>query len=231
MEEKNTKNNTLISLKNLSKSYYKGSKEIKVLNNINLDFEPGKFYLIVGHSGSGKSTLLKIMGLIDKPTNGEIFINNNNVNNLSDRKLAKFRNNEIGFVFQDYFLDKLLTAYENVTVPMIINKEYKKRKIVKKRALELLDFVGLKDRIKHFPKELSGGEEQRVAIARALANDPSIILADEPTGNLDVESEKFIFEKLKEMSKNGKCIIMVSHSKDAINYADKVLEVKDGVIL
>jgi len=219
-----------ISIKNVDKIYGFNDKRVTALKNINCDFEFGKFYLIIGHSGSGKSTLLRILGLIDRPTKGDVFVSGKYANRLNSKELAHLRNNEIGFIFQDYFLDKYLTAKENITIPMLINKKYKNKQQINQKSLDLLKDIGLEKRVNHFPKELSGGEQQRVAIARALANNPNIILADEPTGNLDIENETYIFNKLKEMSKKGKCIIVVSHSKDAIKYADKVIELKEGIL-
>ncbi len=224
-------NGNAISIKEINKVYGSKAKKIEALKNINLNFEYGKFYLITGHSGSGKSTLLKLLGLIDRPTSGEIYFEDNNIDKMNNKDLAKIRNEKIGYIFQDYYLDKYLTAQENVIIPMIINKKYRNRKEIINKSSILLEQVGLKDRIRHFPKELSGGEQQRVAIARALANNSMIILADEPTGNLDLKNEEFVFKKLKEMSKAGKCVIMVSHSKDAISYADIVIELKEGKVL
>lgn len=220
-----------IVINNLIKTYKKNNKEIKVLKKINKKFSYGKFYLIVGHSGSGKSTLLRILGLIDNPTEGQVFIADKDVNEFSNKELAILRNKEIGFIFQEFLLDKYLTAKENISIPMLINKtNFIDKRSINNRCNDLLKEVGLSDRGKHFPKELSGGEQQRVSIARALANDPHIILADEPTGNLDNETEEYIFKKLKEMSREGKCIIMVSHSKDAKKYADEIIELKEGVL-
>lgn len=219
-----------IKIKNISKTYGSKNKKVAALKNISYNFDFGKFYLIVGHSGSGKSTLLRILGLIAEPDEGELFINGLNTKELNSKKKANIRNKEIGFIFQEFYLDRYLTAVENVTIPMLINPKYSNYQEVKEKSLELLKEVGLEKRSKHFPKELSGGECERVAIARALANDPNIILADEPTGNLDIENEEFVFRKLREMSRNGKCIIMVSHSKDAKKYADKIIEIKEGKI-
>ena len=219
-----------IEIKKCSKIYHKNGKDIVALKNINLSFEYGKFYLIVGHSGSGKTTLMNILGLIDSKYHGIVKINNKEVNNLKLKELAKIRNTNIGFIFQDFYLDNFLTAQENVLTPMLINQKKYSYKEMEDKSQILLDKVGLSERIKHFPKELSGGEQQRVAIARALANNPNIILADEPTGNLDVENEEYIFNLLKEMSKNFKCIIMVSHSKDAKKYADVVYNLENGEI-
>lgn len=219
-----------IIVNNLTRTYKKKKNRVNAIKDISMKFSYGKMYLIVGHSGSGKSTLLRILGLIDKPDSGQIIISGNNVMNLKNKELANLRNNEIGFIFQNFLLDKYLTAKENVAIPMLINKKYKSRKEIDNLSSTLLKNVSLDKRENHFPKELSGGEQQRVAIARALANNPKIILADEPTGNLDVENEQYIFKELKKMSNDGKCIIMVSHSKDAVKYADVVLELKDGCI-
>lgn len=220
-----------IVVKNLTKIYGKNNKKVEALKKFNQNFKYGTFYLINGHSGSGKSTLLRLIGLIDKPTTGKIYINDKCMTNLSNTDLAKLRNDNIGFIFQDFYLDKYLTATENVTIPMLINKKYKNRKEIVSKSIELLEMIGLKNRINHYPREMSGGEQQRVAIARALANNPDIILADEPTGNLDIKNEKFIFENLKTLAKSGKCVIMVSHSKDAEQYADEIIEISEGVIL
>ena len=218
-----------IVINNLTKIYSSKGKKVKAINNLTRKFKYGKFYLITGHSGSGKSTLLHLIGLIDKPTSGHIFIAGKYTNNLKHSELSILRNQHIGFVFQEFFLDRYLTAKENIMIPMLINSKYKTKKEILTKAEALLKEMGLEERSNHFPKELSGGECQRVAIARSLANDHQIILADEPTGNLDIKNEEYVFEKLKQMSKTGKCIIMVSHSKDARKYADEVLELKDGV--
>ena len=198
-----------------------------VIRSLSYDFEKGKFYGIMGHSGSGKTTLFNIIGTIDKEYNGNILVNSKNISSLNDEDMASLRNLEIGFVFQDFFLDEGLTALENVMVPMIINENIPKeeREVIAKK---LLKEVGMEDREKHFPKELSGGEKQRVAIARALSNNPNILLCDEPTGNLDEETENKIFTLLKNLSKSGKCVIVVSHSNEVKSYADVMLYLKDG---
>ncbi len=221
------KKGTLIELKNISKNYATKYKNVSVLNGLSITFEKGKFYGIMGHSGSGKSTLINIIGLLEPITNGSYKISGIDVKKISSKEEANLRRDEFGFVFQDFYLDKYLKAYENVMFPMIINKKIKPSER-KNKALKLLKMVNLENRINHFPKELSGGEQQRVAIARALANEPNIILADEPTGNLDEESEKNIFNILKNLSKNGKCVIVVSHSNEIKKYADILYEIKDG---
>ena len=217
----------VLEIKDLIKNYYHKEKKIEVLKSLSYNFEKGKFYGIMGHSGSGKTTLFNIIGTIDKEYNGNILVNSKNISSLNDEDMASLRNLEIGFVFQDFFLDEGLTALENVMVPMIINANIPKeeREIIAKK---LLKEVGMEDREKHFPKELSGGEKQRVAIARALSNNPNILLCDEPTGNLDEETENKIFTLLKNLSKSGKCVIVVSHSNEVKSYADVMLYLKDG---
>ena len=220
----------VISLVNVNKSYTTKSKIINVLSNVNVNFYNYNFYAIMGHSGSGKSTLINILGLIDNCDDGQYEIFDKNTYALNDAELSKLRLENIGFVFQNFNLNPNLKAYENVMVPMLINEKINTNER-KKRAIELLKMVGLNERIEHFPKQLSGGEQQRVAIARALANDPDIILADEPTGNLDAETEKEIFELLKTLSKNGKCIIVVSHSDFVKKYADKIYKIVKGKLV
>ena len=220
---------TNMRLDNVVKCFEKQEEKITVLNHINYNFESGKLYAITGHSGSGKTTLINLLGLIEQPTSGKVFIDNKDVSKLNDFETSKIRSEKIGFVFQNYYLDENLKAYENVMVPMIINKNIKKEER-KKLAIQLLEKFGLKERINHFPKELSGGECQRVAIARAMANNPDIILADEPTGNLDEKNEIIIFQELKKLSTEGKCVIVVSHSDRIKNYADTILSIKGGKI-
>ncbi len=217
-------------LDNIEKIYYMKSNDIKALNNINCSFEKGKFYAIMGHSGSGKSTLINILGLIDSYTSGKYTINGKDVTKLSEKELANLRMRNIGFIFQEFYLDENLKAFENVMLPMLINKEIKKseRKTI---SFKLLKFLGLDNRCYHYPKELSGGEKQRVCLARALANNPDFILADEPTGALDEENEKFVFKTLKELSKQGKCVIVVTHSNIIKNYSDIVINISKGKIL
>lgn len=216
-----------IKINNLQKTYHTKNKEINVLKNLNATFYSGQLYAIMGHSGNGKSTLIHILGLIDQFDNGEYKIFNREIKDLNDKELSNIRLKNIGFIFQDFNLMPTLKAFENVMVPMLINKEIdiKQRK---NRAIELLNHVGLKERFNHFPKELSGGEQQRVAIARSLANNPNIILADEPTGNLDEKNETIIFELLKKLSENGKCVIVVSHSNKIREYADKTYLLNNG---
>lgn len=220
----------LIKLENISKEYKTNTKVIKVLNDVNAKFYSGKFYAIMGHSGSGKSTLVNILALIDNFDSGAYYLYNLNIKDFNDEKLSNLRMNNIGFIFQEINLIPTLKAYENVMVPMLINKKIKANER-RELALKLLKEVGLEDRIDHFPRELSGGEQQRVAIARALANDPNIIIADEPTGNLDEKTESEIFELLKKLSVKGRCIIMVSHSEYVKKYADEVLKIENGKLV
>lgn len=223
-------NELLIKLENISKEYKTNTRVIKVLNDVNAKFYSGKFYAIMGHSGSGKSTLVNILALIDNFDSGAYYLYNLNIKDFNDEKLSNLRMNNIGFIFQEINLIPTLKAYENVMVPMLINKKIKANER-KELALKLLKEVGLEDRIDHFPRELSGGEQQRVAIARALANDPNIIIADEPTGNLDEKTESEIFELLKKLSVKGRCIIMVSHSEYVKKYADEVLKIENGKLV
>ncbi len=216
-----------MKLEDITKIYYLKNEEIKALKNVTYTFQNSKFYAIMGHSGSGKSTLIKIMGLLLKPSTGAYYLDGQNIANLCDKELSYLRMKKIGFIFQDYNLDENLRAYENVILPMLINKEIEKDER-EFRAMELLEDLGIKERAYHYPKELSGGEQQRVAIARAIANNPDIILADEPTGNLDEENEKIVFGELKKLAKSGKCIVVVTHSPEALKYADKVIEISKG---
>lgn len=220
----------IIKLKNINKKYIRKDEQIEALKNISLSFENGKFYAIMGHSGSGKSTLIRIIGLMDNYDSGIYTLNKIDVKKLNDIEKSNNRMKEIGFIFQDFYLDKNMSALDNVILPMLINKNIKKDER-KQKATNLLKKVGLSERANHFPKELSGGEQQRVCIARALANDPNIILADEPTGNLDEKNEQIIFEQLKELSKEGKCIIVVSHSNEVKKYADEIINLKSGEII
>ena len=221
---------TVVELKNICKIYKKNNEEIKALVNVNLSFESGKFYAIMGHSGSGKSTLISILGLMNKYDSGDYFLNSKNVKDLTDLEASKVRMKEIGFVFQEFYLDEYMTAKENVILPMLINKDITKGDRIK-IAENLLKKFNLLNRQDHLPKELSGGEKQRVCIARALANNPSIILADEPTGDLDEKNEAEIFEYLKSLSQEGKCVIVVSHSNEVKKYADEIINLKNGELI
>lgn len=221
---------TVIELKGINKIYKKGNEEVRALEDIDLAFEKGKFYAIMGHSGSGKSTLISILGLMNKFDSGDYLLNEKSTKDLKELEASKLRMKEIGFVFQEFYLDEYMTALDNVILPMLINKEIDKQNR-EKIAIDLLKKFKLEGRESHLPHELSGGEKQRVCIARALANNPSIILADEPTGDLDEENEKMIFNYLKELSNEGKCVIVVSHSSEVKNYADILIELKSGKLV
>ena len=218
----------LIDLRNINKTYRNGDQDLKVLKNINLTVEEGEFVAIMGPSGSGKSTLMNIIGMLDRPTTGEYFLGNEDVANLGDKKLAKVRNNQIGFVFQQFFLLSKLNALQNVELPLIYaGASQGSRRNLAKQYLEKVD---LGTRMTHLPSELSGGQKQRVAIARALVNNPSIILADEPTGALDTKTGEQIMELLTELNAEGKTIIMVTHEPEIAAYAKRQIVIRDGVI-
>ncbi len=216
----------IVELKAITKTYQMGSVEIRAVDNIDLQIEKGSFSSIAGSSGAGKSTLLHIIGCLDSPTSGEVNISNQDVRQMKDAELTKFRKENVGFVFQFFNLIPTLTAKENVLVPAMFDKDQKV-----KRAEELLIKVGMGHRMEHHPNELSGGERQRVAIARALINDPPIILADEPTGNLDSETGAEIIHLFKELNKQGKTIILVTHERDIANFADRIVTIKDGRLI
>jgi len=211
-----------VEVKKVFKTYGNGTD---VLKNFSYKFEEGKFYAIMGRSGAGKSTLLNIIGTVDKPTLGEVLINGKDVAKLNEDAKAKIRMKEIGFVFQGFYLNPYLSALENVIVPMRINSDIKKDER-KNLAIDLLDKFGAKDLIDSKPSQMSGGEQQRVAIARALANSPKIILADEPTGNLDEENEKIVFEHLKKLADQGHTVIVVSHNEKVKDYADEIIVIE-----
>ncbi|GAA0053955.1 UNVERIFIED_CONTAM: ABC transporter ATP-binding protein [Streptococcus canis] len=218
----------LMQLKNIVKSYKNGDQDLKVLKGIDLTVYEGEFLAIMGPSGSGKSTLMNIIGLLDRPTSGDYTLNGTEVEVLNDRKLAKVRNEEIGFVFQQFFLLAKLTALQNVELPLIYaGVSVSKRR---ERAKKFLEKVELGMRMKHLPSELSGGQKQRVAIARALVNNPSIILADEPTGALDTKTGQQIMELLTELNKEGKTIIMVTHEPEIADFATRKIVIRDGEI-
>ena len=219
----------MIRLENIYKEYKLGKESIVALNNVSVEFQEGKMYAIMGRSGSGKSTLVHILGLLDSPTSGHIYLDNKDITNLKEDKVQEIIGQNIGFVFQKFYLNNNLTALENVILPSLINKEITKDER-RKKAIKLLELVGLENRLNHKPKELSGGEAQRVAVARSLVNNPKIIIADEPTGNLDKNSELTIFKLLKEISKQDKIVIVVSHNELIKEYADKVYYLDDGVL-
>lgn len=219
----------IITIKDITKTYKTKKRDVEVLKNIDLTFSLGKFYAIMGPSGSGKSTLFNILGLVDTPSSGAYKINGIDTTKLTDKSSSIIRMNNIGFVFQDFNLDPYLNALENVMMPLYLNKKIKKEDR-EKISKDILTKLNLENRLEHFPNELSGGEAQRVAIARALVNNPNIILADEPTGKLDEELETEIFKILKSLTKENKCVIVVSHSSKIKEYADVVYTLKDGKI-
>ncbi|NMD83363.1 MULTISPECIES: ABC transporter ATP-binding protein [Streptococcus] len=218
----------LISLKNICRSYRNGEQELQVLKNINLEIGEGEFVAIMGPSGSGKSTLMNTIGMLDTPTSGEYYLEGQEVARLGEKQLAQVRNQQIGFVFQQFFLLSKMDAVQNVELPLIYAGVPAAQR--RKMAEEYLSKVELTDRIHHLPSELSGGQKQRVAIARALVNDPSIILADEPTGALDTKTGSQIMELLVELNEEGKTIIMVTHEPEIAAYAKRQIVIRDGVI-
>ena len=218
----------LISLKNICRSYRNGEQELQVLKNINLEIGEGEFVAIMGPSGSGKSTLMNTIGMLDTPTSGEYYLEGQEVARLVEKQLAQVRNQQIGFVFQQFFLLSKMDAVQNVELPLIYAGVPAAQR--RKLAEEYLSKVELTDRIHHLPSELSGGQKQRVAIARALVNDPSIILADEPTGALDTKTGSQIMELLVELNEEGKTIIMVTHEPEIAAYAKRQIVIRDGVI-
>lgn len=220
----------ILSAQNLNKSYQLNKEnKLNVLKNISVDIEEQKISVIVGASGAGKSTLLHLLGGLDRPDSGKVLFENNNIYEYTNDKLAKFRNENMGFVFQFHHLLPEFTALENVAIPMMING--KSLKIALKESQKLLNVVGLAQRENHKPAELSGGEQQRVAVARALANNPKIIFADEPTGNLDSANSESIHKLLFELrDKYQKTFVIVTHNPDLMKLADVIFEIKDGMI-
>ena len=222
------KRESVIELISLCKSYQVGDMEVPILKSIDLSVKKGEFVAIMGPSGSGKSTLMNMIGCLDRPTCGMVLIMGKDVNQLTDNELARLRGFEIGFVFQTFNLVSRLSALQNVELPTYANK--KEGIDGRKKAKELIGLVGLQDRMNYKPTALSGGQQQRVAIARALINDPSLILADEPTGNLDSKSGKEIMGIFEDLHSKGRTIIMITHDPGLAEYADRVVHLKDGVI-
>ena len=219
---------TIIEVKNLARHFKVGSELIKAIKKIDLSIQQNEFVALMGQSGSGKSTLMNILGCLDTPTDGSYTLNNHQVSELKDNDLAEIRNKEIGFVFQTFNLLPRSTALENVMLPLVyagISNEDRE-----KRALIALDKVGLADRVNHRPNELSGGQRQRVAVARALVNNPSIILADEPTGNLDSATSIEIMALFQDIHKNGNTVIIVTHEEDIAQYTHRIVRLKDGEV-
>ena len=218
----------ILKVENLSKVYGKGENKVVALDNVSFSVEKGEFVAIVGASGSGKSTLLHLVGGVDRPTNGKVFIDGKNIYAMNDDKLAIFRRRQVGLIYQFYNLIPILNVEENITLPL----ELDNREVDKKSLKELLELLGLENRSKHLPNELSGGQQQRVSIGRALITNPAIILADEPTGNLDSKSSDEIVALLKKSNKDyNQTIIMITHNMEIAKEADRIIKIEDGRIV
>lgn len=221
----------IMELKNIKKIYLKNNGErLEAVLDFSKEFEMGKLYTIVGHSGAGKSTILSIMGIMDKPSSGEIYLNGEKIENLKSAKMADLRMKAIGFVFQHYYLNPKKTVADNIILALKANPENLKTEY-REKAKELLKKFSVDKYADSYPDELSGGEQQRVCVARALANSPDIILADEPTGNLDAENERIIMEYMKKLTTEGKTVIVVTHSDKVMEYADEVIKMENGRIV
>lgn len=218
----------MIEIKSITKTYRMGNEKFKALDDVTLDIEKGDFVAIVGQSGSGKSTLMHIIGGIDKPSSGQVLVENENISEFKDKQMSQYRSSKTGFIFQSFNLESKQTALENVMMPLIFSGVPKKQR--KEKAMKSLEMVGLKDKVLNTPTQLSGGQRQRVAIARALVNNPEIIFADEPTGNLDSKSGSQIMNLLQELNNKGYTIIMVTHNNEQAKLAKTVIKIKDGII-
>lgn len=221
--------NLVVRLTDVKRVYQMGKVEVRALNGINLRIERGEFVSIMGPSGCGKSTLMHILGCLDRPTSGDVKLDEVDVDEMDDNELAEIRNKKVGFVFQTFNLLPKLNAVENVELPLIYAGMDLERR--RKKAIELLETVGLKERIYHKPSELSGGQSQRVAIARSLVNDPAILLADEPTGNLDSKSGDEIIHLFTELNQRGITLIIVTHDPDIASHSKRIVHLKDGLIV
>lgn len=219
--------NTIIELDNVWKTYELGDIKVQALRGVSFEIKMGEFVSITGPSGSGKSTMMNMVGALDLPSKGAIYLDNKDISKMSESKLAQIRGRKIGFVFQQFNLINNLTALENVMLPM----EFQDERDSKERALKALEMVGLGDRVNHKPKELSGGQQQRVAIARSLVNDPEVILADEPTGNLDSKTGKEIMSLFTELNENGKTIVLITHDLNLIKYSERIIKLADGQVV
>jgi ABC-type lipoprotein export system ATPase subunit len=217
----------MIKLKKVSKTYRKDAEEVRALSDVSMEVKAGEFVAVVGPSGSGKSTLMNVVGLLDRPDSGEYHLDGGAVAEFSSDELARLRNEKIGFVFQTFHLLPKTTALENVELPLI----YSSREDISGMGAQALEMVGLKDRAKHLPSELSGGQQQRVAIARALVNDPEMILADEPTGNLDSKAGLEIMAIFQELNRLGKTVVLITHDSAVATMAKRVVEIVDGTIV
>ncbi len=221
-------NGAIIQLEDVHKFYPMGRQGVHALAGVTLDFQPGSFWAVMGASGSGKSTLLNLLGCLDRPTSGRFSLGGKDISLLDDDELSELRLRHLGFIFQSFNLIPQMSLSENIELPLYYQGYHAHESV--SRALELAERVGLGDRLDHRPTELSGGQQQRVAIARALANDPDILLADEPTGNLDTETSGQIMSLLTELNQQGKTIIMVTHERDIANHAKHRLHMRDGII-
>ena len=223
-------NNIIMKLEDIDKFYMETGNKLHILKKLNLEVKRGEFVSILGKSGSGKSTLLNIMGLLDKIDGGKIWIDNKEVSSLNEMERNNIKNHFLGFVFQFHYLMSEFTALENVMIPALLNN-FKNKAEIEKEAKELLEIVGLAERIKHKPNQLSGGEKQRVAIARAMINKPKLILADEPTGNLDEDTGEFIFSLFRKINKeHNQSIVVVTHARDLSQVTDRQIYLKRGVL-
>ncbi len=220
---------SLIEIRDMYKIYNPGENEVRAIDGVNLTIEHGEFVAIIGQSGSGKSTLMNMLGLLDVPTSGKYLLNGKDVDGLTDDELSEIRNKEIGFIFQGFNLITSLTATENVELPLVYRGMKKEER--NKLAVEALDRVGLSHRLDHLPKQMSGGQQQRVAIARAVAARPPIILADEPTGNLDSHSGIEVMKILHELHKEGRTVILITHDNDIAKEAERIIRIQDGQIV
>lgn len=219
---------SLITIDKITKTYQVGNQEVHALRGVSINIDKGEYVSIMGASGSGKSTLMNMIGGLDTPSTGRYILNGNNVSELNDDKLAAIRNSEIGFVFQTFNLLQRSTALDNVCLPLIYAGVQKQERI--KRASEMLESVGLGDRMDHKPSEMSGGQRQRVAVARALVNKPSLLLADEPTGNLDSRISEEVMKLFAEIHKNGNTLVVVTHEEDIAQHAHRIIRLKDGLV-
>ncbi|MBU5675904.1 ABC transporter ATP-binding protein [Alkaliphilus sp. MSJ-5] len=220
---------SIIKIENLSKIYDTGAVQVHALRDVSLSIEEGDFVAIMGQSGSGKSTLMNVLGCLDRPTSGVYELDGINISKMESRELSSIRNKKIGFVFQSFNLIPRTSSLKNVELPMVYAKMGKKER--RERAIELLEKVGLGERLHHMPNEISGGQKQRIAIARALANKPSIILADEPTGNLDTSSSEEIMDLFTELNNEGVTVIVVTHEDNIAEYTKRIIRFRDGQII
>ncbi len=218
-----------IELRDVKKVYRVGNEDIYAVNGISLKVKEGEFLCVMGASGSGKTTLLSLMGCLDKPTSGKVIVEGVDTSELGDKELTEIRRDKIGFVFQQYHLIPTLTAFENVELPMLLKGIAKKER--ERRAMELLKIMGIDKAANRKPSELSGGMQQRVAIARALANNPKILLCDEPTGNLDTKSGEVVMNLIKQQNEKGVTVVLVTHDPDISKYADRVVKIRDGKLI